>query len=107
MPLPWAGMFRRPCTRVELHHLSTGQVLAHKHTPETLARKVAEAESIASDLRRVDADFAEHGVESPLFLPRVSSICTWCDFRAHCPEGQRVGPEKSDWAALEPDAAEV
>jgi putative RecB family exonuclease len=102
-----AGMFRRACARVELHHLSTGEVLAHEHTSETLARKVAEAESIASDLRRADADYAERGVESPLFLPRVSSICTWCDFRAYCPEGQRVGPEKSDWAGLEADAAEV
>jgi putative RecB family exonuclease len=102
-----ARMFRRPCARVELHHLSTGAVLTHKHTPETLARKLAEAESIASDLRKADAEYAEHGVESPLFAPQVSSICTWCDFRAHCPEGQRVGPEKSDWAALEAEAPEV
>jgi putative RecB family exonuclease len=98
-----AGMFRRPCVRVELHQVPTGQVLAHEHTPETLQRKVAEAESIASDLRRADADYAELGVESPLFGPRVSPICAWCDFRAHCPEGQRMGPEKSDWAGLEAD----
>ncbi|MEP7016822.1 MAG: PD-(D/E)XK nuclease family protein [Actinomycetota bacterium] len=102
-----ARMFRRPCARVELHHLSTGEVLAHEHTSETLARKVAEAESIASDLRKADADYAEQGVESPLFAPQISSICTWCDFRAHCTEGQRVGPEKSDWAALEDEAPEV
>jgi len=102
-----AGMFRRPCARVELHHLSTGEVLAHEHTPETLARKVAEAESIASDLRKADADFAEQGVDSPLFGPQVSSICTWCDFRAHCPEGQRAGPEKSDWAGLGADDGQV
>jgi putative RecB family exonuclease len=98
-----AGMFRRPCARVELHHLSTGEVLAHEHTQETLQRKVAEAESIALDLRRADADYAELGVESPLFEPRVSPICMWCDFRAHCPAGQLVGPEKSDWAGLEND----
>jgi RecB family exonuclease len=97
-----AGMFRRPCTRVELHHLPTGEVLAHEHTSATLQRKVAEAESIAVDLRRADADYAEKGVESPLFAPRVSPICAWCDFRAHCPEGQLIGPEKSDWAGLEP-----
>ena len=99
-----AGMFRRPCERVELHHITTGEVLAHQHTPETLARKVAEAESIASDLHRADAGYLELGVESPLFAPRVSAICAWCDFRAHCPEGQQVGPEKSDWAGLENDA---
>ena len=76
-------------------------MLAHEHTPETLQRKVAEAESIASDLRRADADHAELGVESPLFEPQVSPICMWCDFWAHCPAGQLVGPEKSDWAGLE------
>jgi putative RecB family exonuclease len=97
-----AAMFGRPCERVELHHLATGETLAHVHTPETLRRKVAEAESIASDLRRADADYRQLGAESPLFEPRVSPICPWCDFRAHCPQGQRVGPEKSDWAGLEP-----
>jgi len=101
-----AGMFRRPCERVELHHLPTGEVLAHEHTAGTLQRKVAEAESIASDLRRADADYAELGVESALFEPRVSPICMWCDFRAHCPAGQLVGPEKSDWAGLEADGPE-
>lgn len=98
-----ARVFRRPCTRVELHHVPTGTVVAHEHTPESLERKVAEAESIASDLRRVDADFKERGVESPHFAPRPSPLCTWCDYRAHCPEGQQQGPEKSDWAGLERD----
>lgn len=95
-------MFRRPCHRVELHHVPSGTVAVHEHTDESLARKVAEAESIASDLRRADAEFKELGVESARFEPRTSAICTWCDFRAHCPEGQRMGPEKSDWAGLEP-----
>ena len=98
-----AGMFRRACVRVELHHLSTGEVLAHQHTQESLQRKLAEAESIATDLRRADTDYVDKGVASPLFGPRTSSICAWCDFRAHCPEGQRVGPEKSDWAGLGSD----
>jgi putative RecB family exonuclease len=97
-----ARMFRRPCERVELHHVPTGEVLAHEHTTETLQRKVAEAESIASDLRRAGADYADKGVESTFFEPRVSPICPWCDFRAHCPQGQQVGPEKSDWSGLEP-----
>ena len=96
-----AGMFRRPCARVELHHVPTGEVLAHEHTPQTLQRKVSEAESIALDLRRADAGYAELGIESPLFEPRVSAICQWCDFRARCPDGQLVGPEKSDWAGLD------
>jgi len=100
-----AGMFRRRCERVELHHLPTGKILSHEHTPQTLQRKVAEAESIAVDLRRADADYAQKGVEWKLFEPRVSPFCRWCDFRAHCPQGQLVGPEKSDWAGLETDRA--
>ncbi|KGN39404.1 RecB family exonuclease [Knoellia subterranea KCTC 19937] len=104
-------MFRHPCLRVELHHVPSGEIVSHTHTPESLTRKVDEAKSIAQDARRADADFAERGVESTLFPPVVGPLCTWCDFRAHCPEGQTAGPEKSGWAALEPSevprAAEV
>ncbi|MEO7753695.1 MAG: PD-(D/E)XK nuclease family protein [Terracoccus sp.] len=94
-------MFRRRCATVELHHVPSGTVAAHEHTPESLDRKVAEAESIASDLRRADADFRSVGSSSTLFPPRPSAVCSWCDFRAHCPEGQAMGPEKSDWAGLD------
>lgn len=100
-------MFRRPCHRVELHHVPSGTIAAHVHTDESLARKIAEAESIASDLRRADAEFKELGAESTRFAPRTSAICSWCDFRAHCPEGQQMGPEKSDWAGLEPAGYET
>ena len=100
-------MFRRPCHRVELHHVPSGTIASHEHTDESLARKVAEAESIASDLRRADAEFKEVGVESTRFAPRTSAICSWCDFRAYCPEGQQMGPEKSDWAGLEPAGYET
>ncbi|GAA6524473.1 PD-(D/E)XK nuclease family protein [Intrasporangium sp. DVR] len=100
-----ARTFRRPCVRVELHHVPSRTVVAHEHTQESLARKVTEAESIATDLRRADAEFAEQGVEAPSFAPRPSPLCTWCDFRAHCPEGQHMGPEKSDWAGLDGDGS--
>ncbi len=100
-------MFRRRCARVELHHVPTGTVAAHTHTDESLTRKVAEAESIARDARSADAEFREIGAGSTRFPPRVSSLCTWCDFRAHCAEGQQAGPEKSGWAALERAEAPV
>ena len=80
----------------------TGTVARHRHTAESLDRKVGEVESIAVDLRRADADYRERGVESDQFPPQVSALCGWCDFRAHCPEGQTAGPKKSGWAALEP-----
>lgn len=96
-----AGMFRRRCVRVELHHVPTGTVAVHEHSEASLARKVDEAESIAADLRRADADHAELGAGSARFAPRTSALCQWCDYRAHCPQGQRMGPEKSSWAALD------
>ncbi|KNX36527.1 RecB family exonuclease [Luteipulveratus halotolerans] len=98
-----AAVFRKPCVRVELHHVPTGEVIAHEHTAESIERKIAEAESIARDLRRVDTAYRDQGQQAPDFAPNPTPLCRWCDFRAHCPEGQAVGPERSSWAALEPD----
>jgi putative RecB family exonuclease len=100
-----AGMFHRPCTRVELHHVPSGTVAAHEHTPESLARKVSEAESIARDLVRADAAFAAGDAGTETFPVRTGPLCGWCDFRKYCPEGQAVSIEKSGWAALEPEIA--
>lgn len=96
-----ARTLRRRCVRVELHHVPSGAVVAHEHTAESLQRKVAEAESIATDLRSADAEHREAGADSQRFPARISALCGWCDLRAHCPEGQRVGDEKSSWAALD------
>ncbi len=96
-------MFRRRCVTVELHHVPTGTVARHTHTVESLRRKLEEADSIARDARAADASYRVVGAESPAFPPLPSALCTWCDYRAACPEGQRMGPEKSSWAALEPD----
>lgn len=100
--------FRRRCVDVELHHVPSGTIVAHRHTPDGLRRKVDEAASIVADLRRADANHrrgagsgAEKDGNSGDFAPRPSALCRWCDFRAHCVEGQQMGPEKSSWAALE------
>jgi putative RecB family exonuclease len=98
-------MFRRPGLRVELHHVPSGVVAGHTHTPESLTRKVEQARGIARDARRAEADFAQHGLASTAFPPATGPLCGWCDMRAHCPQGQQAAPEKPDWAALddEPD----
>lgn len=98
-----SAMFRRECRQVELHHVPTGEVVVHHHTTESLQRKVSEAESIAADLARADAAQAEGRATDQTFAPRVGPLCGWCDYRAHCPEGRAAMPEKSGWAALEPD----
>jgi putative RecB family exonuclease len=96
-------MFRRPTLQVELHHIPSGGVAVHRHSTESLTRKVEQARSIMRDARRADADHAERGTHSAMFPASTGPLCTWCDLRAHCPEGQAMGPEKSDWAALEDD----
>ena len=40
---------RRPCHRVELHHLPTGEILVWSHTDESLARHLSRAEDIAEE----------------------------------------------------------
>lgn len=94
-------VFRRRVLRVELHHVPTGTVRNHEHTPDSLTRKVDEATSLALDAWRLEVEYAEHGSVSGAFPPRVGPLCAWCDVRAHCPPGQEYGPEKSDWAALD------
>ena len=47
-------VLRRPCRRVELHHLPSGQVLAWSHSDESLARHLGRAEDIAGECARAD-----------------------------------------------------
>jgi len=85
--------FRKPSTRVELHHLPSGRVHAWEHTDETLARHVSRAEAIAAE--------ASAAKESSEYPPRPSSMCGWCDFARHCPEGlEASGGPKKPWAGL-------
>jgi RecB family exonuclease len=35
-----------------------------------------------------------------LFAPSPGPICSWCDFRRHCPEGLAAAPDRRPWDAL-------
>jgi putative RecB family exonuclease len=95
----------RPCHRVELHHLPSGGVVAAEHDEESLRRKVSEAESIAADASRADARYADGDRGDDRFPPRPSNLCSWCDWRAHCREGQAAAPQVEPWASV--SAAEL
>ena len=47
-------VLRRPCRRVELHHLPTSRVLAWEHTADSLARQLRRAEDIAAECAAAD-----------------------------------------------------
>jgi RecB family exonuclease len=97
-------VFHRPVRRVELHHLPTGDVVGWEHTDESLARQLARADSIASDLAELDRAFAagltEEGADA-MFPTNVGAMCGWCDFNRFCRDGRAV-PLRTSWAGIEP-----
>ena len=52
-----ARIFHKPCRRVELHHLPSGEIHAWEHTEATLSRHVRRAEAIAAECRQADERF--------------------------------------------------
>ena len=96
---------RRPCHRVELHHLPSGRVLAWSHSDESLARHVGRAEDIASECAAADEQMRD-GLPADrydeVFPPRPSSACGWCDYLRHCPEGAAAAVTRRPWDGLSP-----
>jgi RecB family exonuclease len=96
-------VLRRPCRTVELHHLPTGQVAVWEHTDASLRRHLERAEQIAAEAAQADAAF-KAGLPpervDEVFPPRPGSLCAWCDYVRHCPEGRRAAPRKEPWSAL-------
>lgn len=93
-------VFRKPCRRVELHHLPTGTIAAHEHSPESLARQVSRAEETARDIIAGERSVAAGGDPEQAFPTAPGPRCGWCDFRRHCPAGAQT-PGKDPWAAVE------
>jgi RecB family exonuclease len=114
-------VMRRPCRRVELHHLPTGRVLAWEHTAESLARQLGRAVDIAAECAAADECFRDAAGTEPsvrpeqdlprdridaVFPPRPGSWCGWCDYRARCPEGNAAAEPRRPWDGLGAEAGE-
>jgi RecB family exonuclease len=97
-----ARTLRRPCRRVELHHLPTGEVLAWDHEERSLGRHLDRADDIAGECAAADEAFRHGRAGADVFPPRPSPICGWCDFRGACPEGRAAVPDQPSWAGLAP-----
>ncbi len=93
-------VFRRPCRRVELHHLPSGTVAAHEHTDESLARQVSRAEQTAGDILAAERAVAGGADPDEAFPATPGSLCTWCDFRRQCPAGADA-PVREPWSAVD------
>ena len=93
---------RRPCTRVELHHVPTGRVVAATHDRASLQQHLTRAEDAAEQAADAADALAAGGRADSLFPPRAAPRCADCDVRRHCPEGRAAAPEREPWASLEP-----
>jgi len=93
---------RRPCRRVELHHLPSGEIASFEHTDESLARHVARAEATAEDIVTATDTLQSGADPDDVFPAAPGTVCSWCDFRAHCAEGRAASQPVSPWAALPP-----
>ncbi len=103
-------VMRRPCHRVELHHLPSGKVLAWEHTPESLARHLGRAEAIAEECAQADEQYKAAGAGDAVLLeetfrPRPSFGCGWCDYRLQCPEGRSAAESRRPWDGLSANGA--
>ena len=96
---------RRPCSRVELHHLPSGTVSTFEHTEQSLARHVDRAEATAEDIVTATDTLASGADPDEVFPAVPSPVCSWCDFRSHCPQGRVASRDLDSWAGLPvPDA---
>ncbi|MFF0867451.1 RecB family exonuclease [Nonomuraea sp. NPDC003560] len=123
-------MMRTPCRAVELHHLPTGEIVEWRHTDESLGRHLRRAEEIAVEAAAADDRYravmgaptstkrpaqaagrgaGERPVVGPaqvpaeldtVFAASPGPLCSWCDFRRHCPEGQAAGSDRNPWDGL-------
>jgi RecB family exonuclease len=99
-------VLKRPCHRVELHHLPSGQVLAWSHSEASLARHLRRAEDIAQECAAAD-ERLRNGLPAErydeVFAPRPSASCGWCDYLRHCPEGAAAAVTRRPWDGLAPE----
>jgi putative RecB family exonuclease len=95
-----AQVFHRPCRRVELHHLPTGQVAGADLAEESIARQVRRAEQIAGDIRAAERAVTAGADPDQAYPAEAGPQCGWCDFRRGCPAGRRL-PGQEPWAAVD------
>ncbi|WP_344684311.1 PD-(D/E)XK nuclease family protein [Saccharopolyspora taberi] len=90
---------RKPCRRVELHHLPSGRDVGWDHTDESLREQLDRAERLAGELQAATDAWEDRG-DRDAFPPLTGRHCSWCDFRAHCAEGRQAAPDVEPWALL-------
>ncbi|MDN5914577.1 MAG: PD-(D/E)XK nuclease family protein [Pseudonocardia sp.] len=97
-----AHVLRRPCRRVELHHVPTGEVAAWEHDDASLRAHREQAEKQAADSAAAATRLEAGGDPEALFPARTGQQCGTCPVRRHCPAGRTAAEEPQPWALLAP-----
>lgn len=92
---------RRPCRRVELHHLPSGEVVTWEHSEASLRRHLDRADDIASECAAADARWQGGRRDDADFPARPGPLCGWCDFVGVCPEGSATTRPRPSWSGLD------
>ena len=91
---------RRPCRRVELHHLPTGRSPAGS-TPRSRWPGTSGGPPTPPTTSSTPPTALTGGADVDAAYPPVPGRqCAWCDFRRHCPAGRAAAPEQPPWAGL-------
>lgn len=90
----------RPCRRVELHHVPTGEVAAWEHDDASLRDHRERAERQAGEAAAAAAALDGGGDPDELFPVRTGAHCGTCPVRRNCREGRAAAPEPPSWALL-------
>ncbi|APU13016.1 RecB family exonuclease [Actinoalloteichus fjordicus] len=93
---------RRPCRRVELHHLPTGSVQSWEHDESSMDEHLNRASATAEQLQSASDDLSAGGDADRLFPTRAGRRCSWCEFRNSCADGRAAAPPLDSWALLRP-----
>jgi RecB family exonuclease len=78
---------RRPCRRVELHHLPSGEVVTWEHTDDTLARHLGRAHDIAEEVVAAHAAAAATAAAGAAGSAGVDRVAATTDPAAAQPNG--------------------
>lgn len=99
-----ARTLHRPCRRVELHHLPSGEVLAWEHTDEGLTRHLRRADSLADEIAHLDERY-KSGVSAAdadtMYPAKVGPLCGWCDYNRVCRVGSAATAPRDPWAGVD------
>ncbi len=93
-------VLRRPCRRVELHHVPTGEVAAWEHDDASLRAHRDRAEQQAAGSAEAAARLAAGDDPEELFPVRTGPQCGTCTVRRNCPAGRAAVEEPQPWALL-------